>query len=428
MKGAALRTATLLLLIAIAPTAPYCLQEAFRRGGSRINSNWRRCATPIQLASSDSRNLSASARERREEDQRRRERAKDVVIGKTSAKDGASDFSLDVRSTEEQWMQQASPVEQEIYKKTEKGMEMLKMLRIEEAEEYFNDVFELKPDAYLWQAGIAKYYLNDLEGAADVFARCAATYESRFGEPASEERIWRHACGLKLLSSMSRKDRKLVEEKGGIDTLLTVIPEKENTDELLRSERRKVIRITRDLFFASVEKDHTAVILSRAKLRSIGGAFDERPRMDRKMWKVSSWYYLGLHFDSLGETEESKKCMKMALQLCPSGNGSDIIHTLPMLHMSKRQWFDDDELEAEKDDGMREKKSATVIASSLPGQQSASNLDPVLVESIKSSLVKLRREDLQEALRRRGLSAVGSKEELRDRLFRSLMSDTGLMP
>jgi hypothetical protein len=68
----------------------------------------------------------------------------------------------------------------------------------------FDQDFELRPNAYLWRAAIVKFYLGNFGDAADIFARNAAHFESKFGGQASEERIWRDACELKLLSSMSR--------------------------------------------------------------------------------------------------------------------------------------------------------------------------------------------------------------------------------
>lgn len=270
-----------------------------------------------------------------------------------------------------------------------------------------------------------------MEGAADIFARSACIYESKFLEPASEERIWRHACELKLLNSMSKKERKLLEETGGAGSLLAPIPEQERTVSLLGTEIRKVIRITRDLFSASVERDHSARILSRAKLRSIGGTFDERPKMDLKMWKLNSWYYLGLHYDCLGEPEESKKCMKMALQLCPSaGNGGDIVHTLPMLHMSQRDWFDDDDFESGPNNALESEKfiSTALEEAAKPLLEGEKGMDPIFVESIKSSLSEMSFIELQEALGLRGLRSSGSKEQVLVRLFLSLIEDANLYP
>ena len=187
-----------------------------------------------------------------------------------------------------------------------------------------------------------------------------------------------------------------------------------------------MLRTVRDLFNATVEGDFSTQILSRAKLHSIAGEFDSQPIMDKKMWKIYSWFYLGLHYDSVGEIEESKKCMKMALRLRPSaGNANDIIHSLPMIHMSRRDWFDDD------DDFDSDLFDATDGGNTQPVRSKPTALsveaDPLLIESLKTEIAKLRYVDLQEALRLRGQPAVGSKEELQKKLFGSLLDDAGLM-
>jgi len=402
-------------------------------------------------ASSSRKNLSAAEQERREEDKRRRERSQDVVVGKTSALDGATDYALDISATEQEWLRQTSETEREIARQTDLGLQMLKMMRLREANKAFDRVFELKPNAYLWQAGIARFYLGDLEEASSILSRCAEIYETRFGEPASEERLWRNACLLKSISAMSRKERKLFEQEreGGLDSLLPKPPTTEETADLLRSERRKVIRISRELFSCTVGKDHTGIILARAKLRSIGGALDDIQqaiKLDKKKWKISSWFYLGLHYDVIGDAEESKKCMKRALRLCPNANGSDVTHSLPMMHMTYRDWYDDESFEDEDDDDLENEKASfsspstsrdqpkkkSAAGSSLNSLQSTipvpDNVDPALIESIQSSLKAMRYLDLQCALKVRGLRAIGSKEELQGRLFRSLLTDTGLMP
>ena len=78
----------------------------------------------------DKKNLSASAQERREEEKRRLERKADVVIGKTSAKPDAQDFRIDPTATEQEWMRQASSVEQKVFRETEIGMQRLRLVRI----------------------------------------------------------------------------------------------------------------------------------------------------------------------------------------------------------------------------------------------------------------------------------------------------------
>jgi tetratricopeptide (TPR) repeat protein len=384
-------------------------------------------------------------------------------VGKTSAVEGAKDLELDVSATEEEWMRQASAREKKVFQLTERGLQMLSMLRLDEAVKAFDAVFDLKPDAYLWQAGIARFYLGDLDEAAAIFSRCAGYYESRFLEPASEERIWRNACLLKKLNGLSRKEiKQYILDGGALDDLLPKPPDRDG--EQLPAERRRVFRIASDLFASSFEKNYTKHIVARAQLQIIGGALDEhqtnnqqrQPRslqLDRKMWKISSWFYLGLHYDVLGDIEESKKCMKRAILLAPNANGRDITHSLPMLHMTARDWFDDEALDSEDEDDFsdyilpkvaaistsRKKKISSQTAAStekplfsLSSLRSTipvpDNVDPVVVESILFSLNKMRYVDLQAALKVRGLRAIGSKEVLQGRLFRSLLSDTGLMP
>lgn len=93
-------------------------------------------------------------------------------------------------------------------------------------------MFQLRPNAYLWQAGIVKFYLDELQDAAEIFVRNIATYESKFGEPASEERIWRDACELKFASSLSKVERKILDEKGGVTSMIAQIPERDDKNQL----------------------------------------------------------------------------------------------------------------------------------------------------------------------------------------------------
>lgn len=339
----------------------------------------------------------------------------------------------------------ATDVERMVNEWTDRGMEMLKMLRLEEANEAFDRVYDLKPDAYLWQSGIARFYLDDVHGAAERFAHNANLYESKFGGPASEERIWRDACELKVRSSMGKKGRRDVddeEESDGAEgasarkPLTAEISERDGMAEMMCTENRKVIRIARDLFSASVSNDHSLVVLSRAKLRSICSEPTVRRRPDRKMWKMTSWYYLGLHYDAIGDSKESKTCMKMAMTLCPSaGNGIDIVHTLPVMHMSRRDWFDDDEFVEDDDATRKEGGSGGGAPSSrrdgaegdaVGREDGKGGTGRVVSNSISDSVGKLRLAQLREALRARGLKSAGSKEELRARLFESLVEDAGL--
>ncbi|CAM9841339.1 unnamed protein product, partial [Phaeothamnion confervicola] len=50
---------------------------------------------------------------------------------------------------------------------------------------------------YLWQRGVALYYLGRHAAAAIEFLRSAAAFEARFDEPATDERVWAAAALLR---------------------------------------------------------------------------------------------------------------------------------------------------------------------------------------------------------------------------------------
>jgi hypothetical protein len=102
--------------------------------------------------------------------------------------------------------------------------------------------------------------------------------------------------------------------------------------------------------------------------------------------------------------------------------------------MSQRDWFDEDgDFEADLfnssvDHGRLGSSNQVNKLEDVKVGVGKVDADPVLVDSIKESLSKLRLTELQDALRLRGVRAVGSKLDLRDRLFQSLMDDAGLLP
>jgi len=453
----------------------------------------------MSLSSSPDDNLSASSRERRNEDLRRLSRRDEVVIGKTSARPDARDYDLDPSETERQWAAQANDVEREINAQTERGMRALKMLDLDGADDAFDKVYRLKPNAYLWQAGVVKYYRNELVEAAKCFAENAATFESKFMSPASEERIWRDACELKAASNSrirTRGKRKGEGEDGAALAMYrdivkyapsaTVTEGNDGGVSVVSRETRKVLRIVRDLFQGSISNDASAVALNRAKLRSICGEYGSPPTADRKKWKLSSWYYLGLHYDAVGDVDDAKACMKMALrQGASSGNGEDIINMLPFLHMSIRDWFDDDDFTLEDDEELEDEDMFGGATASIQDQEEPktyawssrggdsidggggsitadtkannvaedsdttknefqsirsknnNNADAdkdnndgggarsVVKVAIEASLAKVRLSELKESLRKRGMKTSGSKAELQERLLNALLEDAG---
>mmetsp|Transcript_4234 Transcript_4234/g.8098 ORF Transcript_4234/g.8098 Transcript_4234/m.8098 type:complete len:435 (+) Transcript_4234:239-1543(+) len=380
--------------------------------------------------------ISAAQRARREEEQRRKERMNEVAPGKTSAIPGAKDFAISVDRTEMEWNMQASGEMRMIKELTAKGMEALRMLKLEEADKAFNSLYEIKPNAYCWQAAIVKFYMDDYEAAAECFTKNAQWYESKFGQVATEERIWRQACELKL-KSMSKKNRSKV------DPITTLSPLRDH-DLFSQKETRKVIRIAHELFTASLENNVSNTVLARAKLRSICGQYDSNCndevsliKTDKKMWRLYSWYYLGLHYDAIGDENASKDCMKMALRQCVSGNSSDIIQSLPILHMSIRDWFDDDDFE--EDDGSMytssndnkggldwDISSSSSNNSNKPTGTSAVVSSSNAREFIEQCVTKMKIAELQNELKRRGSKSAGSKSVLMNRLRQILLEDAGL--
>jgi tetratricopeptide (TPR) repeat protein len=404
-----------------------------------------RRTTPRTTLLSTSR--SARDQERREEAQRRQERVKDVVIGQTSAVPGAQDYALNTQQTEQEWLRSMTPDEKMIYQYTEQGMEHLKLLRVTEAVDAFQQVYTLKPDAYVWQAGLALYYVHDYKSAADRLAQCARTYETKLGQPATEERIWWYACQLRFRfqhpSNKSNDDDSTTttttsssSSSSSSTTDWTPLPyNAETTDPLLASETRKVVRIAHKLFRASFENiDPLAVVVARAQLWSIAAPPQRRP--DPKLWKLNAWYYLGLHYDAVGDVHAAKQCMKRALLLASGGNASDIIHVLPMLHMSQRNWFDDE------DDNCEEEPKTSGVSpinendapmpsshdstrATNPHYSAYKSADPYFVQSLQTGLEEMRYYDLRDALRAKGISGTGTKVELVQRLMLSVLTEAG---
>ena len=161
-------------------------------------------------------NLFASQKERREEERRRKARLEEgfATPGVSSAIPGAKDFAINVDKTEREYLQSLSTsdddsiidennIDKYVAIWTDEGLAHLRMLRFHEAATSFNKVYQIRPDAYLWQDGLLKYYLEDYHGAAESLAKNAFRYESRFMEPASEERIWRDAAELKIVRTLN---------------------------------------------------------------------------------------------------------------------------------------------------------------------------------------------------------------------------------
>jgi len=339
-----------------------------------------------------------------------------TTVTKMSSISGDSDFGINPKATEARWLDSVSTTKREVFKLTTLGLDMLKELELDEAAEAFDRVFELNPSAYVWQAGIVKYYRDELQEAAGILARSVIQSESRYGLPASEERIWRDACEIKYLGTLSENERKALSKQ--IEDVFPKPRENNRLDTVPTKESRKVFRIAKDLFSSSTTQDQMGVALGRAKLRALSGPSDIKPKPDKKMWKLNSWYYLGLHYDALGDEKESKECMQMALRFCPTSTTvDDIMYSLPKLHLKARNWIDDSVT-------LSYEEAVATLDIVKVSENKESN--PLVFATVQKSILKMDLKQLQDALQTKNMDTTGSEETLRCRLFDSLVDDMNL--
>jgi hypothetical protein len=191
--------------------------------------------------------------------------------------------------------------------------------------------------------------------------------------------------------------------------------------------------------------------MTRAQLQSMCQDDDDdsnnklqKKLMDPKMYKLHSYFYLGLHYDSLGQIKESKQCMKMALKSCADGiggNNQDITFLLPIIHMTVRDWYDDDDdFDNDVDEQMYEQfiegdeeslihqlmedgalDFSSGVSSSSNSSTKQEKDDRVSSQGIiRESIKHMRIVDLREELKKRKLKVAGSKKELQDRLVNNI--------
>ena len=95
-----------------------------------------------------------------------------------------------------------------------------------------------------------------------------------------------------------------------------------------------------------------------------------------------------------------------------------------MLHMTRRDWFDDDLFE--EDTGSSDKLMTTegdIEDKHKIDATKNADLRSISMQSIQNSVDKMRVVDLRQELKERGIKATGSKSVLKDRLLQVLQEN-----
>ena len=116
------------------------------------------------------------------------------------------------------------------------------------------------------------------------------------------------------------------------------------------------------------------------------------------------------------------------------------MHILPMLHMTVRDWYDDDDFE--EDIQLEDNKvpvsqkiiipmhdtSPAVLDESdaFPRVMNEMTTEMTMIQSIKESIEKMKLTELQAALKKRNTKSSGSKSILQARLLVILLEESGL--
>lgn len=289
-------------------------------------------------------------------------------------------------------------VERQIQGASKSAEAFLRQGQLEDALEQFNKAQELSQHKrYEWHRGVCLYYLDQLADAQSDFVANAQRYEGRFGEPASEERLFARACAL----------------RGETTEAFAAASEVRET--------RPVLRACAQLF----DGDEGAL----ATLRDLCVNADTKDAMRRRLF---GHFYVGLYHDAKGDAEKAKAHLALATSKV---SDEDFTTRLPHLHATVRGWSLDDvppealasaarfglggdtARDAAPGPGTYAAAEAAATTGDAPQPMEDILGDPaILREGIDAMTVAM----LKEALKARGLKRTGLKAALKARLLEDL--------
>lgn len=213
---------------------------------------------------------------------------------------------------EEEYWEGLDETEREILVKTRAGKAYLKMGQLDDAMTCFDTVRDLSHGSkYLWQRGLTLFYLERYGEAADDLGQNAELYETKFHEPATEERLlWAAA----LAKAGSKED---------VLTWSSDLPR----------ENRIVFRLAVDMF----RGDADPVVLKRATAED--DAFDPMRR------NMMAHYYTGLYWDAIKNDPHRAAAHMLRAKICASldkNAADDIMCSIPNIHLNIRGWDPND--------------------------------------------------------------------------------------
>ena len=184
-----------------------------------------------------------------------------------------------------------------------RAMQQFRENDVEAAVELLDDVLQREPrlSSYLWQRGIALYYIDEFDTAASQFRD-----DVKVNPSDTEEAVW------EFISSCKRGD-------GDIGAA------RENFLALRGGDRRKVMSSVLSLFRSGDENAKDVLVNLATRAASDSDAF-------------YSSLYLGLYAESMGDIAMARRWIEKASETLYAQRGQDFMTAVADVHMARRGW------------------------------------------------------------------------------------------